>query len=130
MENICLDSDVLVDFLRNKKEAIDFINSNELKNSLATTTINIFELYYGAMLSARVENNMQAVKDLEKRLILLNLSPQSCERAAKILCELEKEGDNMEFRDLFIGAVALNDGFVLKTNNKKHFSKIKELKII
>ncbi|HII29807.1 TPA: type II toxin-antitoxin system VapC family toxin [Candidatus Woesearchaeota archaeon] len=34
---ICLDTDFLVDFLRDKKEEVDFIKKNETDKELATT---------------------------------------------------------------------------------------------
>ena len=51
-DKICLDTDFLVNFLRNKKEEADFIKENEISKNLATTYINLFELYYGAYKSS------------------------------------------------------------------------------
>ena len=130
MENICLDTDVLVDFLRNKKEAIAYIEANEFSNILATTYVNLFELYYGAMLSNSVEQNLAALEKIQKRLTILNLSKESVKIAGKMLAELEKKGNTIDFRDLLIGTTALAQGFSIKTYNIKHFSKIKELNVI
>src|SRR3989344_1045564 len=130
MENICLDTDVLVGFLRNKKEAIAYIEANEFSNILATTYVNLFELYYGAMLSNSVEQNLAALEKIQKRLTILNLSKESVKIAGKMLAELEKKGNTIDFRDLLIGTTALAQGFSIKTYNIKHFSKIKELNVI
>ena len=58
-DKICLDTDILVNFLRNKKEEVDYIQKHEGKVIFATTPINIFELYYGAYKSGRRENLMK-----------------------------------------------------------------------
>ena len=57
MENkICLDTDFLVNFLRNKKDKVDFIINNENQVVFTTTFITLFELFYGAHKSNREEN--------------------------------------------------------------------------
>lgn len=130
MENICLDTDVLVDVLRNKQEAIVFIEANEIINNLATTYINIFELYSGAMMSSSKEQNIAAIEKLSSRLRILNFSKASVREAGKIMAELAKEGNTIDFRDAFIGTIALTEGFGIKTRNLKHFNKIKSLRLI
>ena len=43
-----IDTDILIDLLRNKKEAIAFLAQLETENvTLCTTAINIFELHHG-----------------------------------------------------------------------------------
>ncbi len=130
MENICLDTDFLVDFLRNKKEAVEYIENNQVSNNLATTYINLFEVYHGVMLSKLVEQNLIVLENLQEKLTILNLSKDSVKIAGSILAELTKKGDMIDFKDLLIGTIALVQGFSVKTNNKKHFSKIRGLRII
>lgn len=130
MENICLDTDILVDLLRNKKEALTFIEANELTNNLATTYINLFELYYGAMISSSKEQNLAALEKLISRLRILNLSKASVHEAGKIMAALVKDGNQVDFRDMFIGTIALTEGFCIKTRNIKHFKKITNLRVI
>jgi tRNA(fMet)-specific endonuclease VapC len=129
-DKICLDSDLLVDFLRNKKEAVDFILHRETTSNLYTTSINLFELFYGAYKSDKKEENIATIKDFMERINVLGFSEESCEKAGETLVQLEKEGNLIEFRDLFVGVIALTNGCVIKTNNKKHFAKIKGLKLI
>ena len=128
--SICLDSDILIDFLRNKKEVVNWIKQNEQNNTLATTIINVFELYSGAYKSNNSERGVAAIRNLIERLRILSFSLDSAERAGRENSRLEKEGISVEKRDLFIGIIALNEGFSIKTNNKKHFLKISGLKII
>ena len=129
MENICLDTDILVDFLRNKKEALSFFQFHE-HDLLATTPINLFELYYGAFRSYLQEQNISLLEKLKNRLLLLPLSKESAQESARILVQLEKQGIPLEFKDLLIGATALTHNFSLKTNNLKHFNKIPNLKLV
>ena len=127
---ICLDTDFLVNFLRNKREEADFIKINEADKDLATTYINLFELYYGAYKSQERENNLKAISLLLSRLNILNLSDESVKKSGEILVKLEKEGKTIDFRDLFIGTIALVNNYSLKTNNIRHFNRIEELRIM
>ncbi len=51
-------------------------------------------------------------------------------RAAHIGARLEAQGNALESRDLFTGAIALEHGFALKTRNAKHFSRIPGLTVL
>lgn len=129
-DKICLDTDFLVNFLRNSKEEVEFIKQNELNRDLATTYINLFELYYGAYKSSEKQKNLQAISALINRINILNFSDESVNKAGEILAKLEKGGKIIEFRDLFIGTIALVNNYSIKTNNTKHFGRIEGLKIL
>ncbi len=131
MDNqICLDTDFLVNFLRNKKEECDFISLHQDSVDLATTQINVFELCYGAHKSNKKEKNLKAVANLIEGLTILDFSSDAAKKAGEILAELEKKGEIIEFRDLFIGTIAGINGYSIKTGNTKHFSRIKGLSLI
>ncbi len=126
---ICLDTDFLVNFLRNKREEVDFIVNNENQIVFTTTFITLFELFYGAYKSNR-EENVNKVTELQSRLRLLNLSVEAVDTAGQIIAELERKGTPIEFRDLLIGCIAKTDGYPLKTYNKKHFERIPGLRLL
>ena len=128
MENICLDTDFIVDFLRNKEEALSFFNLHQ-NDLLATTPINLFELYYGALRSHLKEQNLLILEQLEEKLFLLPLTRESALASARISLHLEQQGNTLEFKDLLIGVTALTHNFSLKTRNTKHFNKIPHLKM-
>jgi tRNA(fMet)-specific endonuclease VapC len=126
-----IDTDLLIDLLRNEEEVVAFITEIEKEtNLLSTTSINAFELYYGAHKSKKFEQNLQATRTLLTRLIVLPLTTRSAQKAGHIFAELEKEGQPIGLRDTFIGAIALTKGFSIATRNTVHFNKIKGLKII
>lgn len=125
-DKICLDTDFLVNFLRDKKEEKEYILACGSGIAFATTFINLFELYYGAYKSGNVQNLLQ-VEELQHRLRILNLSKSAVKHAGETIAELEKKGEMIDFRDLLIGCVAESEGYCIKTNNAKHFAKIKGL---
>ena len=117
---ICVDTDILADFLRNKPEAVEWIKINEKKNVLVTTIINLFELYYGAYKSKFTEQNINAVQALAQRLLILNLTDESVRMAGELLALLERTGQHIDFRDVLIGATALKENYAIKSGNSCH----------
>ena len=133
MENtrVIIDTDILVDFLRNKPKAIVIVRRLEDNNCfLSTTAINIFELYYGAHKSTDIEKNIYTIIQLVNRLALLPLTQKSAQRAGHIYASLEKQGQPIGLRDTIIGAIALTRGFSVATNNVDHFQRIDGLQLI
>jgi tRNA(fMet)-specific endonuclease VapC len=120
---ICLDTDFLINFIKGKDDEVDFINLHEAKSTLATTQINLFELYLGAYLRKNgVE--IQLIDRLSDSLKVLNLTAESSKIAAHDLAHLKMKGKEIDFRDVLIGAITKVSDFSIKTNNKKHFSRI------
>jgi tRNA(fMet)-specific endonuclease VapC len=126
-----IDTDILIDFLRNRKEAVAFVTQIEEKKTLLhTTAINAFELYYGAHKSRQSVQTLQATKKLLDRLVLLPLTTRSAQRAGHIYAELELEGQPIGLRDTFIAAIALTRRCSVATRNTEHFKKVKGLTLI
>ncbi len=128
-KRIVLDTTILVDHLRSRKKP-STLTRLEDKADLATTMINLFELYYGACKSGDVKRNLTAVKGLRSTLQLLSLTDGSAEQAGQILAQLEAKGKPLEARDLFVGAIALEEGYAILTANVEHFRRIPDLQVI
>jgi predicted nucleic acid-binding protein len=128
--NICLDTDILIDHLRNQPRTAACIEELETEGAiLCTTTINAFELFYGAHKTAKKESNVRATKALLERLVLFDFNAHASELAGEILAALELGGESIGFRDLFIGATALVNNAQLLTRNIKHFQKVPGLQL-
>ena len=126
-----IDTNILIDLLRNAKETVTYISKiEENETPLSTTVINAFELYYGAHKSKQRKQNLRATRKLLNRLILLPLEPTSAETAGHIYAELEAKGQPIGLRDSLIGAITLSKGFRIATKNVKHLQKITGLTVI
>ena len=130
MEKLCLDTNVLVNLLRNKQEEVMFIKESESIYDLSISSITLYELYYGALKSNNSDKNMNKVKEITEDLEILDFTSDCAEAAAIIQSNLEKSGNSIEIRDLFIASVALKNDCKLKTGNKKHFDKIPNLTLV
>ena len=91
------------------------------------TTINAFEVYYGAYRSREAELNLTSSKGFLSTVELLTPDENSARTAAQTLAELESKGQSMDMGDLLIGSIALNNGFTVLTDNKQHFERIPRL---
>lgn len=128
---VVIDTDILIDLLRNVKEVVDFIGEMERKRCLlATTIINAFELFLGAYKSKKREKNLASTKTLLRRLIILKMGLTSAESAGRIHSELEANGQPIGLRDAMIAAIALTNGYSLFTGNIQHFKKVEGLNLI
>jgi tRNA(fMet)-specific endonuclease VapC len=126
-----IDTDLLIDLLRNQKQAAAFIAGLEEKNyTLATTVLNVFELHHGAHKSQESEKNLQAINKLVNRLSILALTSKSVRMAGHIYAQLELEGQPIGLRDTFIAAIAITREYSVATRNQAHFSRITNLEII
>jgi predicted nucleic acid-binding protein len=125
MEDIVLDTDILIDFLRNKKEAVTLVG--KLKNeNIATTAINAFELFWGAH---KVKTQLELVERLLNSLTLLDTSRESMREAGSIAAALDSKGVQTNVGDLLIAGICRVNKYALATNNKKHFSRIEGLRL-
>lgn len=130
MEKIVLDTDVLIGLLRNDQTTTELVKALEKENELGATDINAFELYRGAYKSNKSEGELAATKGLLNTLFLAGTNAAAMELAAKIIIDLERKGNPVDIRDLFIGSICLVNSFKLLTRNKKHFEKLKGLKLV
>lgn len=129
--SVCLDTSVLVDNLRGRRETVDYMRKLEAAGTgLSTTTINSFELFYGAYRSVRREKNLAATKALLRRLVVVELSEVASEEAGKLLAMLESKGEGIDFRDILIAAISKTQEMALVTRNAEHFSRIPGLEVL
>jgi predicted nucleic acid-binding protein len=129
-KRVILDSTVIIGLLRNKPKDVQLVRNIEASAELATTAVNAFEVYFGAYKSKNVERNLASVNGFLSTIQLLMLEEGSAELAGQVLAELESKGKSIDYRDLFIGCIALRNGFTIVTHNTKHFKEIPKLHVL
>ena len=124
-KEVIIDTDIIVDALRGKKESEEYLKSRQIEG-IYISSITAFELLFGAMKSQN-EQNKQKTELFIDRVHVLEFDAQTAHTAAEIHTQLS--GKEIDFRDLFIAATAIQHNYSLKTNNKKHFSRVPNLHI-
>ena len=126
---ICLDSDVIIDFLKGKLQALDAIK--HARSHFVTTEVNRFEVMFGIH-----RRRIQGAEELNvatrffDSLEVLPFGPGCADLAADVLGKLHKKGKMINGNDALIAASAMNHGCSrILTGNVKHFSRIPGLQV-
>jgi len=125
----CLDTDLLISILRGKNEARKIVAELDEEANCATTSINAFEIFFGANKSERKDENIREAAKLLKRLMVFPLNLSSSQKAAQISATLAAGGKTIDYRDAMIAAIAIENNLTLVTRNKAHFERVKNLKM-
>lgn len=121
-----IDTNIIIDHLRTKQRTASVFASLLGKRRLYISAVTVFELFQGA----RTEAKQQDVQKILKGLIVLPFDENAAALSAKLIRQLENDGQNIGVADIFIAATALTHRQPLRTENRKHFERIPHLKII
>lgn len=125
---IILDTDIIVDFFRNKEYAINYFVQNQ--GRISTTTINTYELLYGALKANYGDMKMNAILNFFDQIPIFYLDFESSLIAAQLFNALETEGQGLDVKDVMIASIVIARNSKLKTGNKDHFKRIKTLQLV
>lgn len=127
MNGYLLDTDIVVFFLRNKKNIAEHLALLS-PNDIFVSEVTVAELEYGNRCSGRYEDNKWMV---DRFLSSVNIVPFSdaIHLYAEERYRLRMLGQSIEDFDLLIGCTAVSDNLIMVTNNAKHYSRIKDIKI-
>ncbi len=117
VEKVCIDSDYLISILHNKEYHKSVLQS--LDAEIYTTSINIFELEYG-------KKEGEDIVELISKFNIVDFDKESAQISGRILLSLKKEGQIVDYKDIFIGAICIKNDLRLLTENKKHFERLKK----
>jgi tRNA(fMet)-specific endonuclease VapC len=122
-----LDTDTLVALLRGNTAVTRRVAEEE--GRLATSTISLAELYYGAYRSSRSRQNVGAIDEVRKRLPALAFAEDAAVVFGLQKALLAERGELIEDADLMVAAVAVVAGRVLVTGNAKHYRRVQGLQL-
>ena len=125
---VCLDSDVLINFLRKDAKTIRlFENLRSRKETLSITSINSFELIKGI---SRLSNMDQTqVLIFLSNFKIYDFNFDSSKKAADIFNDLKSKGEIIELPDIMIASITIANNESLITGNINHFERINGLKV-
>jgi predicted nucleic acid-binding protein len=122
VRKICLDSDVLIELLKNNEKTKTQINS--LDATFYITSINVFEIWSG-----RWTKKEKIISDLINSLEIIDFDKESSLKAGDIRINLNKRREPIEIRDIFIASTCISNNIELLTYNKKHFKRLEKFGI-
>lgn len=125
-----LDTDCLVGLIRGHPDALRklalFASQGE---SVATTAVNVAELFRGAHLARDSARALTRVRAVLAPLAILPLDGPAGEEYGRIVADLERRGKPVGHMDSMIGAISLLAGERIVTRNARHFSRVPGLTV-
>ncbi len=124
------DTSFLIDIMKSDKEAIKKAEEIEKNgNTIAVTSISIFELFVGVTLSIKQDQERNKINRILKGLPMISFDEDSAIEAGKIFAQKRKNGAKIEPEDSMIAGICLRRNEILITRNIKHFNDIEGLRI-
>ena len=117
VSKICLDSDVIISLLKKNEETKEKIKS--LQGEFYMTVISLFEIWHG-------RKKEESIKETIECFHIQDMDAESAMLAGDILKDLQKKGEEVRFRDIFIAAICITHKLDLFTYNKKDFERIEK----
>lgn len=114
-DQIVLDTNCLIELEKGNLSVIESLDEN---SSLYITSITVFEFALGDLF----DENENRLEDY----VVIPFHKHDGLLTAKISKELKKSGKEVEFRDVMIASICINNKLPLLTKNKKHFERFLE----
>jgi predicted nucleic acid-binding protein len=127
MEIVCLDSNILIDFWRDKspEKSASMLLKLSMNYSLAVSFIVVYEILKGDKSEAdNFWNNFFS------NIKVLPFEVSTAQEASNIYHLLKSKGKIIGVEDILISATAIQHKLKLATLNKKHFENIDHLNLI
>lgn len=130
-----LDTNIIIGVLREKSEIVtNYVNIAKRANPIFITVYTIAELYNGILniqKEVKIESEMKILElilnSYERQGKVLSLNINQAKIFAKLKYNLKKQGTPIPIVDLLIGAIALENGFILITTDKSHFKNLEKI---
>lgn len=115
-----LDTNIIVALFKDDENVRTQISSS---SEVFVTAIAIGELYYGAQHSARVEKNMEQVREFAANSTVLSIELATAAHYGQIKNELKTKGHPLPENDVWIAAIAQQHSLTVVTRDQ-HFKEI------
>jgi tRNA(fMet)-specific endonuclease VapC len=127
---LVFDTTILIDALHRKEAALrKIVELEETEETICTTQINALELYKGAYLPIKSDEDIQKVKKLLDAFVILHINDDTYEWFAALSAKLKSRGESTNDFDELIAAIAMANGAAIVSRDS-HFRRIPGLRVI
>ena len=124
-----LDTNILIYIIKQKPPSVAKRFAQLKPEDIATSSIVISELMYGAAKSQYSTKSKQAIVQVVSMLTVLPYDDRVADDYADIHAMLERQGSIIGAMDLLIAAHARSLSLTLVTNNLKEFERVPDLSV-
>lgn len=129
MKPTLIDSDIISYFIKNDEDIYDkFIAYIDEYDALNISIVTYYEVLRG-LYHKNATRQIRIFEGLLSNCNIIDLTVESAQISATEYARLKSRGITIGTGDMLIGGTALAQGFVLATNNEKHFKHINNLEI-
>jgi len=131
LNRVCLDTDVLIDYLRKPSAEITRAMESvfEKKLNACITSVNAFEIWLGAD-QAPEKSLSRCTEDFLSQLEVVDFDYTSAVEAGKVLADLKKRGEPLDIRDLFVACICKVNDMTLISRNLKQYKRVRGLTVL
>ena len=132
MKECLIDTDTLSYYLKGNKNLLKNLEDYLLKsdfNKITISEITYFEILAG-LEYRKARKQIQTFEKFISTCRIVKLSTSSLRKSAMQYGKLHRKGIIIGVPDLLIAGIAIDNDFILVTNNEKHFEPIEELKTL
>ncbi len=122
---VLADSSVIIEYIRKKRKertALIYLQKNGVE--VCISSVAVFEVISGIN-----PQNKEIIRQLFNKFEVLPFDTQGARAAAAIYKQLKAQNKLIEFRDIFIAAIAIANDLPLATLNTRHFERIENLQL-
>jgi predicted nucleic acid-binding protein len=129
-KEICVDTDILIDFLKKKDPGSAAYRNWRRKVSVLITSITAFELLQGASRTDYGQERYEEANSLiDQQQGILPFDKLAASVASQINSELRRDGKSIEIRDLFNASICVARKVPMLTRKRDHYERIRDLKL-
>lgn len=121
-----IDTGIFIEHLRAKDKTKTTLYKIFGEENLSVSTVTLFELLAGANTAQKRKEIFSITDSIQK----LDFTDKVALNAAEVYQQLKRNNQMIEFRDIFIAATCMIHDETLLTFNKKHFNRIKGLRLL
>ena len=128
-DSFLLDANTCIQYLNGRSDRVRQRFESVSPEDVVLCSVVKAELFYGAMKSARIAENLSRAETFARRFVSLPFDDAAAVAYGEIRARLERQGRIIGPNDLLIAAIALAHGVTLVTHNTDEFSRIEELRL-
>ena len=127
MKKYCLDTNIISYLLKGNNILYDKLKKEINKgNRIIINVITYYEILRG-LLSIKNKKKIEVFEQICDEFDIAEINKNTFEVSANIYVNLKERGKIIEDADIFIGAICIENDFILITNNESHFQYIDDL---
>jgi len=114
MKKVLVDTDILINFLRGRETAQNYLSSLLEEATIYCSVITVAEIHAGMK-----EHEREKTTELIDSLNIVDINREIAEKSGKY--KREEQRQSLELDDCFIAATAFIKGAIFATGNGKHY---------